>query len=268
VIDALGLSDVRRETRAAFAAVDAAREIISRGVDVSRIASKGERDIVTQADTEAEEAIRRLLVETLGFPVVGEELGGAAPAGGKPFWLVDPLCGTKNFASGIPLYCTNLALVENGRVSVAVIGDCSRQEICFAEAGRGAWAIQGGSRQPLLAVPDSEVIVVEDVKAHEPRRGHVARLMAAAFTADRWDFRCLSTSVGLAYLAAGRISAYFLIYSRAVHAAAGALLAAEAGATVTDMLGQPWTIGSDSLLAAATPHLHADLLELALATRH
>ena len=87
------------------------------------ITVKGARDIVTATDVAVEDLVRRHLGDVLGRPVVGEERGGEPPADGSPYWLVDPICGTTNFASGIPLFCVNLALVENNEVTVAVVGD-------------------------------------------------------------------------------------------------------------------------------------------------
>jgi myo-inositol-1(or 4)-monophosphatase len=54
-----------------------------------------------------------------------------------------------------------------------------------------------------------------------------------------------------------------LFWTSAIHAGAGSLLAAEAGAIVSDVDGRPWTLESDSLVASATPALHDDLLDLA-----
>jgi myo-inositol-1(or 4)-monophosphatase len=88
------------------------------------------------------------------------------------------------------------------------------------------------------------------------------RPTAAVIGAFRWDIRALSTSVVLAYLAAGRVSAYVLFSSSALHVGAGSLLAAEAGAIVTDIEGRPCSLHSDSTLAAATPELHEELLTL------
>jgi fructose-1,6-bisphosphatase/inositol monophosphatase family enzyme len=77
----------------------------------------------------------------------------------------------------------------------------------------------------------------------------------------------LGSSLSFAYLAAGNIAAYLLFeVSSPVHVAAGALLSAEAGATVTDREGYPWTVDRNSILAAASPELHRDLLELIIAT--
>jgi myo-inositol-1(or 4)-monophosphatase len=64
-------------------------------------------------------------------------------------------------------------------------------------------------------------------------------------------------------LAAGRISAYIVFRVSAIHAGPGSLLVTEAGGTLSDIDGQPWTIHSDSIVASATPDLHRDLLNLA-----
>jgi myo-inositol-1(or 4)-monophosphatase len=73
----------------------------------------------------------------------------------------------------------------------------------------------------------------------------------------------LSTTLALAYVAGGRVAAYVLFWTSALHVAPGSLLVAEAGAVVSDLDGRPWTIQSDSIVASATPALHYDLLALA-----
>jgi myo-inositol-1(or 4)-monophosphatase len=72
----------------------------------------------------------------------------------------------------------------------------------------------------------------------------------------------LSTTLALAYVAAGRVAAYVLFWTSELHVAVGSLVAAEAGALVSDIDGRPWTTRSDSIVAAADPALHADLLAL------
>src|SRR6266567_3903844 len=92
----------RRETEAAVAAVAAAQAVIAEG-GRGKVMSKGGRDLATDADLAAEDAIRaELLRQYPAYPVVGEERGGAPSSGRAPYWLVDPICGTRAFASGIP----------------------------------------------------------------------------------------------------------------------------------------------------------------------
>jgi fructose-1,6-bisphosphatase/inositol monophosphatase family enzyme len=249
-------------------AIDAARNALAFTAEHQRdaaLSSKGDRDVVTTADVAVEDAVRAMVAEALGHGVVGEERGGDAGAGPAPYWLVDPICGTRNFASGIPLYCTNLALVEDGVVTSAVVGDASTGGVFAAERGRGAWVVDGDRLQRLTPSADSATVVIEDSHAAGTRREHAAEFVASAVRADRWDLRALSTTLALPYVAAGRVAAYVLWWTSAVHAAAGTLVAAEAGAFVSDLNGRPWTIASDSIVAAATQTLHRELLDLAAA---
>src|SRR5262249_13501048 len=103
---------VRSETIAAIDVVARALELAKRTNGPGEIACKSGRDVVTATDIAVEDAVRELLTRTSTTPVFGEERGGHTPADGSPYWLVDPICGTRNFASGSPLYCVNLALVE------------------------------------------------------------------------------------------------------------------------------------------------------------
>jgi myo-inositol-1(or 4)-monophosphatase len=201
----------------------------------------------------------------MGFPVVGEERGGAAPADGSAYWLVDPICGTRNFASGIPLYCVNLALVEGGQIALAVVGDSSTGEIHVAERGGGAWANKDASPRRLATSGESRTVIVEVGRSTGLRREHAARFVAGAIRADRWDLRALGTTLSLPYVAAGRVAAYVLFSVSAVHAGAGSLLVTEAGGVLPDIDGRPWTIQSDSIVASADSRLHRELLDLARA---
>ena len=252
----------RAETRKAIDIVVEALKLVSRSVTAADVASKGERDIVTSVDIAVEDLIRRDLTPAFGIPVIGEERGGETPAGGTPYWLVDPICGTRNLASGIPLYCINLALVEMGVVTVAIVGDPATQKIGFAEQGKGAWELKEGEYRRLSSSDASETIVIEEVKSNDDRRDRAVQFIAAAIRTDRWDFRSFGSTVGLLHLASGGISAYSALRASSVHGAAGALVAIEAGATVTDIEGRAWTVDSDSLLGAASDDLHADLLDL------
>ena len=233
------------------------------GVGAEDVTAKDGRDLVTMTDVALEHAIRRIVTNALGFfSVIGEERGGEASPDGSPYWLVDPICGTRNFMSGIPLYCVNLALVEGDNVTVAVVGDPSTGEIDVAERGRGAWGLKDSARHRLTTTDESRTVVIEDGKSKGSRRQQAAQFSAAAIRADRWDFRSLGTTLASPYLAAGRIAAYIVFWVPAIHAAAGSLLVTEAGGTVSDIDGRPWTIGSDSLVGSANRHLHEELLDL------
>jgi myo-inositol-1(or 4)-monophosphatase len=226
------------------------------------VTSKGGRDLVTATDVAVEDALREFLARESGLPVVGEERGGDLPGDASSYWLIDPICGTRNFASGIPLYCINLALIEGNAVVGAYVGDPSTGDLQVGERGQGAWAFSDGGWRRLQTSSDSQTIVSEDGKAGGARRAHAAQFTAAVMRADRWDFRSLGTTLCLPYVAAGRISAYAVFWVSSLHAAAGTLLVREAGGVVSDIYGRPWTPQSDGLIAAADARLHADLVDM------
>jgi myo-inositol-1(or 4)-monophosphatase len=253
---------LRPETQAGIEAVTLGLKLASASLGDSAVSSKGVRDIVTEADVAVEDAIRERLAP-LGYPVVGEERGGEMPADGSPYWLVDPICGTTNFAFGIPMFAVNLALVEGGTVITAIVGDGSRHEIAFAERGAGASVLKDGVAGPMVPSVESATIVADAGKWYEPRRAHAASFFHRLIATNRWDCIALATSLALVYVAAGRVAGYAVFYvGHPLHAAAGAFLIEEAGGTVTDLDGQPWDLRSETFLAAATPQLHAELLTI------
>jgi myo-inositol-1(or 4)-monophosphatase len=256
---------MREETRAALAAVDAGLELMRRRAGADQITSKGGRDLVTATDVAVEDAVRASLLSAYpDWTVVGEERGGEDQVGDRPYWLVDPICGTRNFASNIPMYACNVALVRDGEVVVAAVGDGGSGERYVAERGNGTYIVEPSGPRPVRANADSLILSFSPGTSKQGMRPDIgAEFTYAAIKADRWDLRMLSSTLSMAYVASGRLAAYLLFeISSPVHIAAGALLCQEAGAVVTDAGGNPWTVEYDSILAAGSPELHADIAAL------
>lgn len=261
---------MRRETAAGVAAVEAGLTVAVRRVDADRLIAKGGLDLATGADVGAERAIRAVLSERLpDCVIVGEEEGGAIPPDGRPYWLVDPICGTRNYASRVPLFSTHVALVEDGQVALAVVGDGLSHEVSFAERGAGAYvrAVEGLER---LRTRDVPVLAVDmagtPLYAGSPEA--LGSLMAAIVRRRRWYVRQLGTSLVFARLAAGDIGGLLLLGAvpSPLHTAAGCLLAEEAGAVVTDLAGRPWDLATAAFIVGATTELHAELLAMSVSS--
>jgi myo-inositol-1(or 4)-monophosphatase len=260
---------MREETRAALAAVDAGLKLMRRRAGADQITSKGGRDLVTATDVAVEDAVRASLLSA--FPewtVVGEERGGEDQIGDRPYWLVDPICGTRNFASNIPMYSCNIALVQDGKLTVCAVGDGGTGERYIAEAGNGAYEVVRNGPRPIHASADSKILCFSsNINKGSAQPDIGADFAYAAIKADRWDLRMLSSTLSLVYVAGGRLAAFLLFeISSPVHIAAGALLCQEAGATVTSATGEPWTVEHTSILAAGSPELHADISSLIATT--
>jgi len=254
------MSDFRPETLAAISAVRDALELAANGT--GDVHAKLGRDVVTDTDVAVEDQLRHAIARDVAMPVIGEERGGDVPSDGS-YWLVDPICGTRNFASGIPLFAVNAAMVEGGQVAVAVVGDGSGGDVLVAERGKGAWRLRGDATEPLSTSRASMVVDFGAFPAAGPARAVAAESVAAAIRADRWDIRSFATTLGLAYLAAGMLAGYVLFRSPgAVHIAAGSLLVTEAGGYLTDAAGIAWTPDARTLVGGADQDVHRELLAL------
>jgi len=253
---------MRPETEAAIRAAQAAQMLAKSRVGAAEITSKGGIDLVTASDVACDDAIRDELLRAFPeYAVIGEERGGS-PIAGRPYWLVDPICGTRHFASNIPLYCHNVALVENGEVTAGAIGIGSSSEILFAEKGKGGWIRTHDGERRLSVSDQSHAIWIDG-------GGHVADVVRQAILLGRWYVWMYSTTLSLAHLADGRIAGILHLgpprkeRPGSVHFSAGCLVASEAGAIIMDLeTGKPWDLLTRSYLLASTPAMRDELLKL------
>jgi myo-inositol-1(or 4)-monophosphatase len=265
-VDRSAIMRAMHETSAAIAAVRAGLSVAVARVDADERTPKQGNDFATGADIAAEDAIRRVLLERHPeIALVGEERGGDPPPADRPYWLIDPICGTLNYASHLALWCTNVALVERGQVALSVVGDGGSHEIYFAERGRGAYRLEGEQPRPLHARETSVLGIELAGKPPYADSAHTFGRIAAELAAGgRFDVRLLGTTLSFAKLATGDLAGLMFLgtVAEALHTAAGCLLAQEAGATLTDLAGQPWNLTTTAFVGAASPTLHAELLAL------
>ncbi|OZB81772.1 inositol monophosphatase family protein, partial [Microbacterium sp. 13-71-7] len=205
-----------------------------RAEGVSIAASKSSlADIVTEADREVEALIRaRLSAERPGDGFLGEESGGGDGSTGIT-WVVDPIDGTVNYASGIPLYAVSIAAVEGGSdpdrwtalagvVQSPVVGETF-------SAVRGEGAFRNGERLHIAEPGPAGALLATgfgyDPNTHAGDLATVGRVMPIARDLRRGG----SAATDLAYVAAGRLDGYFERGLSPWDYAAGALLVQEAG---------------------------------------
>ncbi|MEU3556339.1 inositol monophosphatase family protein [Streptomyces fragilis] len=228
---------------------------------------KGNGDFATAADLAAEEAIRDVLrAFRPGDAVTGEERGatGAAEAGRR--WLVDPLCGTLNYAVDTMLVGVNVALRDGGRVTAAATADPFSGEVYLAD-GVGARLLDpDGTGTGLIPSAASGLVDLNlDPPFPNAPAFRAARLLDdPAFTA-RFRPRVVSTTLAVAWVAAGRRAAYVTDgdLRDSVHFASGIALCQAAGCVVTGLDGRPPYTGANGLIAAADQDTHAALLAMA-----
>ncbi|WP_203984408.1 inositol monophosphatase family protein [Sphaerisporangium rufum] len=234
------------------------------GSPLARVA-KSAGDFATAADIEAEQAI--LTVIRAARPddaVLGEESGRTGPDGAAREWLVDPLCGTLNYAARNMLVAVNVALRHGDRVTAAAVADPFAGEIFWTDGDR-ARVRHDGADEPLTPSPDSWLV---DVNLDPPFPNapdfQAVRLLAHPGFAERFRPRVVSTTLAVAWVAAGRRAGYVTDghLRDSVHFAAGIALCQAAGCVVTDLRGRPVHTGAGGLVVAADPPAHRALLDL------
>jgi myo-inositol-1(or 4)-monophosphatase len=226
-------------------------------------------DFATDADLEAETAIRQVLTHHRPDDAqLGEEHGASGPDSARR-WLIDPLCGTRNFAAGLPLMSSNVALTIDGELTAASSVECVGDESYWTD-GEGAWVRREGADAELSPDRDSLMVSI-NLEVDAAGRRRASDLMGDPRFFETYQPRITSSTLALAWVAAGRHAAYLSEGDLAdnVHFAAGLALCRAAGAVVTDLAGGPVRTraadeprGPGGLLAAADEETHTSLLTL------
>jgi myo-inositol-1(or 4)-monophosphatase len=225
---------------------------------------KAKNDLVTNADR----AIERFLIEELSslFPAdafYGEEYGereGADPTSTRT-WLIDPIDGTTNFAMGVPLSCVSIALEVEGRSVVGVIYEPWRDELFSASQGQGAYLDGVPIYVSTQAVVEDALLVTGFPAQRTGNFETTLRQFGYMMARSRGVRRLGSAAIDLAYVAAGRLDAFWEYDLSPWDTAAGYLLVEEAGGKVTDMGGAPYDAHQKSVLAT-NGAIHDDLQRL------
>jgi myo-inositol-1(or 4)-monophosphatase len=208
---------------------------------------KGDFDLVTEADRASEKlVVERLRSHFPSHSIVAEEGGGHEGSSGYR-WHVDPLDGTTNFAHGYPTYNVTLGLEQDGEMVVGVVFDPSRQEIFSAERGAGAYLNNRRIRvSSVKRLADSLVSTgFPSRKRHQNINIHFYHQMAMATHGVR---RGGAAAIDLAYVACGRLEAFWEFGLNPWDMAAGTLLVTEAGGVCSDMKGGPHSMKGPHLL--------------------
>ncbi|MCF6277581.1 MAG: inositol monophosphatase, partial [Anaerolineales bacterium] len=228
---------------------------------------KGVIDPVTEIDRQSEAFILQAILEKHPDHYILAEESGVVDGKEENAWYIDPVDGTVNYAHGIPIFCVSIAYAHARTMKLAAVYDPMRDEMFTAERGCGAWL----NGEPL------HVSKVTELKRS---------LLVTGFPYDMWntrndnlaDFghfakltqgvrRLGSAALDLCYVGAGRFEGYWERSLKAWDAAAGGLIAEEAGANVTNLDGGEDYISPPQSIIAAPPVIHEQMLSILARTR-
>lgn len=222
---------------------------------------KGVIDLVTEVDHESEAFLLGEIQRNYPDHHIFAEESGVIQGNDENVWYIDPLDGTVNYAHYIPIFCVSVAYASQGSLRLGAVYDPMRDEMYIAERGRGA-SLNG---KPL------QVSAVDELRRS---------LLVTGFPYDAWDTdqdnfanfvhfakltqgvrRLGSAALDLCYVAAGRFDGFWEMALNPWDVAAGGLIAQEAGAHVTNVDGDNDFLSPPQSVIAATPAIHALLLE-------
>ena len=181
-------------------------------------------------------------------------------------WYIDPLDGTVNYVHGIPIYSVSIAYAEAGELRLSVVYDPSRDE-CFSaasgkagELGSGAW-MNGQPIHPSSTSDLDHALLVTgfpyDIRTNPDNNlDHYAHMAQHSQGVRRLG----SAALDLCDVACGRFDGFWELRLKAWDVAAGALIAQQAGAVVTNLSGGPDFMTPTQSVLAANPYLHPLLL--------
>lgn len=220
-------------------------------------------DLVTTVDRAVEQLVTDAILQA--YPdhgILGEEgIVTCNPDDFDTLWIIDPIDGTTNFVHQKQNYCISIAVCHKGVCQVGVVYDPTRNEMFYAERGRGASL----NDQPLA--PPREIEIQEMLMSTTLFWNRRAMQSGLSDRVQRLAHRSRGIRVygvaalELAYVAAGRLDVYLRLGLNPWDYAAGRLLVEEAGSTITQIDGTPIPFAERSSILAANPHIYKSVLE-------
>jgi myo-inositol-1(or 4)-monophosphatase len=255
-------AELREVAVAASQAAGAAiRGVAEAGVQNVRFKGEGKRDLVTEADKRSEQIIVDAI--TGRFPdhrILAEE-GTSTGGSGAYRWIIDPLDGTTNFAHQYPLYCVSIAVERGGETLVGVVYAPYMDELFVAVRGQGA-TLNGA---PIHVSGVTELIggllcTGFPYRLDGPTGNNLSNWgnFVLRTQATRRDG---AAALDLCYVGAGRFDGFWELNLQPWDIAAGALIVQEAGGTITDAYGKPFTVEGHDVVAS-NGHLHQQMLDV------
>lgn len=228
------------------------------GVHYSK--SKHAYDVVTKADLLSEKIIISAINKRYPAHSILSEEEGEINAGSDYRWIIDPLDGTMNFASSVPMFGVMMCLAHKNTVVLSAIYLPITNELFFAKAGKGAYL--NGKRIHCSSTKSLDASIgCGFVGSRKRTLRFVKRLLGVVRGEQLFlnSFGCIS--MNSCYVACGRKDWAVSLYGEIHDFAPTYLILKEAGCTVTDCKGKPWKIG-DNEAVAANQALHRQLLKL------
>ncbi len=243
------------------AALDAGRLLMERLRSGFKVAHKGEVDLVTEADLAAEKLIVSVLRDAFPDHAILAEENHSESDRGKYTWIIDPLDGTTNFAHGYPAFAVSIGLEIEGELEWGIVYNPNLEERFTARRGGGSFCNGTRLQVSKTETVDKSLLVTGfpyDIRTNPDNNlDYFAGFMLRSQAVRRIG----SAAIDFCYVAAGRFDGFWELDLRPWDMAAGALIAREAGAALTDFSGAPLSIYQPRCVVS-NGRIHKEMLEI------
>jgi len=228
---------------------------------------KGAIDLATSVDRDSERKIVEIIQRS--FPkhsILAEEETNLEGTHHEWRWIIDPLDGTTNFAHGYPQFCVSIALERNGQVILGLVYDPLRSECFRAATGQGATVNGEPFAISTVNELDKALLATGFPYDHREQADFYLNYFRAFMTRSQGIRRGGSAALDLCHVACGRLDGFWEMKLKPWDTAAGALIVTEAGGTLSDFAGKPFSIWGNETLAS-NGLIHVEMLAALKLTR-
>jgi myo-inositol-1(or 4)-monophosphatase len=250
--------------RVAIEAAETAGTILRDMLLTAAVREKAPKDLVTDADIAAQQAIeQRLLGEFPTHRFLGEESNFSPDlwpelSRADYCWVVDPLDGTANFVHRLPNFAVSIALLKDNEIVLGVVFDPMARELYTSKRGEGAFCNGKVIRASSVCSLESAMVAVSFPPQVHRESVEIKQFIEVLIRSQSVR-RLGSAALNLCYVAQGRLDGYWANSLKPWDMAAGVLIAKEAGATVSKISGEPFNPWIGEVLTTSTERLQLEI---------
>ncbi|MGD2185175.1 MAG: inositol monophosphatase family protein [Desulfobacterales bacterium] len=254
--------DLEHAKRVGIAAAYAGAQVLrDQFGNISQINKKGAFDLLTEADTGSEKKIIATIREAFPDHTILAEESGSSEGAGEYRWLIDPLDGTTNFAHQLPIFAISIALATRRNIVLGLVLDPMDGELFSAISGKGA-ELNGSPIKVSSSASVCDSLLVTGFpydfnKIVEP----AMRRFTVCQQASQGVRRLGAAALDICYVACGRFDGFWEQNLKPWDKAAGAIIAQEAGAVITNFSNRPFSINQKEILVT-NGRIHQEMLSL------
>lgn len=179
-------------------------------------------------------------------------------------WVIDPICGTGNFASGIKFFSTNIALFEAGKAVFALVSDYSKQTYYWAEKNTDGVYQEDKKTSHLFKLDSAYELNVDPgfIMGKSKKEIEAYKNIVSEVISNKYHLLSMGSSLSFTYAALAKIGAFIVFQVYPWDFVSSCYLIEKNGGVATDFSGRPWSLASKNIVASLDNNIHRSLLEI------